>query len=83
MTFTKINDTTGFATGDEFTSDEQVREYFTIESMRDMFGGVWHDDDNQPARGDDNGTIHVSQNTLDTMAATVIENRWHYASEEK
>lgn len=33
-----IHDATGFDSGDLFTSEEQVREYFTVENMRDMFG---------------------------------------------
>lgn len=33
-----ISDATGFDHGDEFTSEEQVREYFTVDNMRAMFG---------------------------------------------
>lgn len=36
-TFTEINDCTGFANGDEFTTEAQVREYFTVANMLDMF----------------------------------------------
>ena len=36
--FYLINDATGFANGDRFTSDEQVRDYFTAESIKMMFG---------------------------------------------
>jgi hypothetical protein len=68
MTFTDINDRTGFANGDKFTSDEQVREYFTQQNIRDMIGSTY----------DDEGTM-PSQDELDQMAETVIENRWHYA----
>jgi uncharacterized lipoprotein YajG len=66
MTFTEINDTTGFANGDKFTSDEQVREYFTTENMRGML----------------DGENTNTQDELNDMAETVIANRWHYAGEE-
>jgi len=37
-TRTQIRDATEFDSGDLFTSEEQVREYFTIENLRSMFG---------------------------------------------
>ena len=60
-TFSEINDHTGFANGDKFTSAEQVREYFTVENMRAMFPGdpFW------------------DQETYDKWAELVITNRWH------
>lgn len=78
MTFEQINEITGFANGDKFTSDDQVRRYFQIDEMRGMFGGAWHNDDEQ---GDDESGVHVSQATLDEMAQQVIDNRWHMVSE--
>lgn len=37
-TFTEINDATGFANGQKFTTEAQVKEYFTTANMSDMFG---------------------------------------------
>jgi len=34
-----INDATGYANGAEFTTDQEVRDYFTEENMRWMFDG--------------------------------------------
>jgi hypothetical protein len=60
-TFGQINDATGFANGDQFTSEAQVREYFTVENMRLMFSGE----------------CPQTQDDLDAMADAVVENRWH------
>lgn len=62
-TFDQINDLTAFAMGDHFECDEQVTDYFTTATMTHCFGR-WE--------------CHPSsQEELDTMAALVIENRWH------
>lgn len=66
-TFTEINDITGFANGDEWRSDDQVKAYFTIDNMHQMFGDAWED------------TEPITQDNLDNMADTVIHNHWHYA----
>lgn len=68
MTFTEINDITGFANGEKFTSDEQVREYFTQQNIREMIGSTY----------DDEGTM-PTQDALNEMAQLVVENRWHMA----
>ena len=36
---TYISEATGFDLGDEFTSEAQVREYFTVTTLRDAFDG--------------------------------------------
>lgn len=61
--FDEINDATGFAGGSKFTSEQQVREYFTVAAMREMV--------NVPE-----GEL-PDQGTLDEYAADVLENRWH------
>jgi hypothetical protein len=66
MTFQEINDTTGFANGEKFESPDEVRGYFTRQNLRDMVGGFYNDENPIP-----------TQETLDAMAETVIENRWH------
>lgn len=33
-----IHEATGFDNGDLFTSEEQVRQYFTVQNITDMFG---------------------------------------------
>lgn len=54
---------TGYANGDLFTSEQQVREYFTIENMIHMFG--------------DAGGL--TQGMLDTWAGQIISTRDHCA----
>lgn len=39
LEFETINAATGFANGDEFHSVGQVRDYFRVSNMREMFGG--------------------------------------------
>lgn len=67
----QISDLTGFDTGDEFTSERQVRRYFTLENMRQMFTGFGQEGDNL--------ALDLDEDTLDSMADDVIENRWHCA----
>jgi hypothetical protein len=62
----EIDDRTAFAQGDEFATDAEVREYFTVESMVQMFGR-------------DPGYVPPSQSELDAWADAVIANRWHMA----
>lgn len=64
MTFSEINDATGFANGDEFTSEQQVRDYFKVANMSEMFGLEQRMTD---------------QGDLDAMPEAVITNRWHCA----
>ena len=66
LTFDEINDRTGFANGIRFENDQEVREYFTVETMRDILGSVPPSD------------IPTSTD-LDVMANTVIEKKWHCA----
>ena len=61
-TFGEINDYTGFANGDKFDSDEEVRFYFTIDNIMGLFGE----------------TGELTQQTLNEMAEIVIKNRWWY-----
>ncbi len=58
--FDVINAATGFASGDEFASEQQVREYFTVAAQVEMFGRDAEQD----------------QAVLDGWAAKVIANRW-------
>ena len=58
--FNQIDCITGFARGEKFCSEEEVRAYFTVESQEERFPG----EDNP------------SQEELDQMATIVIENRW-------
>ena len=59
--FDKINEATGFANNDKFANDAEVMEYFTFQNMKEMFG---EDAD-------------IDQETLDEMAAEVVDNGWH------
>lgn len=63
--FDQINDATGFANGNKFTTDEQVREYFKADELNRMF----------QLRGEDEA---FTQASCDEMADTVIEFRLHY-----
>ncbi len=40
MSFDELNDSTGFARGERFETEEEVRAYFTVENMESMFGCV-------------------------------------------
>ncbi len=61
----QISDRTAYDQGDEFTSDAQVREYFTVAEQIRMFG--------------ENASC-TDQDELDAMAADVITNGWHMTS---
>lgn len=58
-----MSDKTGFNFGEKFANADEVRAYFTTESLAGCFGG-------DPAE-------LPTQEELDEMAADVIENRWH------
>lgn len=62
----EINDITGYANGEKFTSPQQVREYFTIENMRQMTGGAWG-----------GWPEEIDQETLSAYAECVIESEDH------
>ena len=64
LTENEIDDRTAFAQGDEFANEAEVRDYFTVEAMVEMFG---RDPDYAPP----------SQGELDAWADAVIANRWH------
>ncbi len=59
--FDKINDATGFASGDKFADAAEVAAYFTPANQRNMFGR----------------DAVTNVDTLDRWAAAVIANRWH------
>ena len=61
-TFDQLNESTAFAEGKPFISPEQVREYFTMNNMREMFGPHCEE---------------IAESTLMAMADTVIGNKWH------
>ena len=60
-----ISEQTGFDLGERFTSEDQVRAYFTVDSMVEAFG---------PEDG-----AALTQGDLDDMADAVIAHRWHCA----
>lgn len=62
--FDEINAATGFANGDRFESDDDVRAYFTVENMRAMFSGE----------------CESTQDELDAMAFVVLKHSWHFAT---
>ena len=62
-TFDEINYRTGFANGEPFTDEAQVRAYFTPANQISMFG-------------DDAVTV---EQYLAMWADLVIANRWHCA----
>lgn len=67
-----ISEYTGFDQGDEFTSEQQVREYFTVANLADM--GLGGSDE-----GSERDNHVLTQDELDAMAAEVIRQRWHCA----
>ena len=60
-TMTQIMEATNFNAGDEFASDQEVRDYFTVDSQKECFGA----------------DATLTQDELDAMAGEVIANRWH------
>lgn len=66
MTEQIISQSTGFDRGETFENEAQVREYFTVESMRSMLSG----------------NCDFTQDELTAMAETVIENGWHMDDDE-
>ena len=67
FTRTEITEKTGFDNGECFVDTSEVREYFTVENMKQIYGGnLSHD---FPELCD--------QSILDEMAETVISNKWH------
>lgn len=67
-TFSELNDMTGFANGAKFESEEDVRQYFTVSFMRDMYNAYSECHGEPEFVGD--------QDALDEMADAVIDNRW-------
>jgi hypothetical protein len=61
--FDEINDETGFANGNPFVSERQVRAYFEPANQRRMFGA----------------DAETDEDTLDLYAETVIGYRLHCA----
>ena len=61
MSFSEIDNNTGFASGDRFSSENEVRAYFTEQNLVNMMGGV---------------ESPVSQLDLDAMADVVVKNKW-------
>jgi hypothetical protein len=53
----------GYANGEEFESEDRVREYFTVKNFKQMFGGECDE----------------SQATLNTWADAVIREKRHCA----
>ena len=56
-----ISEQTAFDAGDEFASIGEVRDYFTEDNMRAMFGVH----------------CECNQADLDEMAEAIISNEWH------
>ncbi len=66
LSFDDINDKTGFANGEKWVLEQEVRDYFTVESMKAMFAGNLADYPDL-----------TNQELLNQMADAVIGNRWH------
>lgn len=60
--FYEIHYQTGFANGDLFNSEQEVKDYFTEENLMDIMGDQ---------------VDLIPQQILDKWADRVIENRWH------
>lgn len=66
-TYQFISDRTAFDAGERFASPHEVRQYFTVQNMIDMFGRE------EAARFEE----LTDQSELDWMAEEVIQNKWH------
>lgn len=76
----RISEATAFDTGDTFEDEAQVREYFTMAAMVDMFGPGWAEGGrewNEPAPLWTQGEPWT-QDDLDQWAGLVSGNRWHW-----
>ena len=71
MTRSEISESTGFDQGVEFESEQDVRDYFTVEAMESMGLGNIAPDGQEPQQ--------ATQDDLDELADTVIAQRWHCA----
>jgi len=63
FTETEIDEATGYANGDLWGNEEEIREYFNLRVMRE----ISNDPEDYP----------YSQDDLDHMADIVIEHGWH------
>ncbi len=63
MNTQEISERTSFDHGTEFENAQDVRDYFTVENMNDMFGSDGHTCHDQPE--------------LDEMAQEVIDEKAH------
>jgi len=68
----EISDATGFDHGEPFESADELRDYFTVKNMTEMYGGNLATD--HPELCD--------QNILDDMCEIVLYNQWHYTGKK-
>ena len=61
VSFDAINDCTGFAQGELFECEEEVRDYFNVENLEMIF----------------REECEWGQEDLDEMADRVVKNGWH------
>jgi len=66
MLFEYINEKTGFAEREPFHSRSEVKNYFTIENMKYMFGEDYE----------------ITQSELDEITDLVIQKKWHVQEEK-
>jgi hypothetical protein len=66
MIFDYINDRTGFADGDLFENDKELKAYFTVGNVKAKLGADYE----------------ITQAELDEMVGLVISNKWHLKKEK-
>ena len=66
----EINDVTGFANGEKFDTAEQIRDYFTVANLHEMFGAT-------SFLTSDGQDVTPPQDLLDLWATVIIRNRLH------
>jgi hypothetical protein len=73
--FDEINELTGFANGQEFSNEKEVRDYFTIENIVDM--GLLHSREEESERSVVKKVAALAQENLTRMAEQVLREKWH------
>lgn len=66
MIFDYLNDRTGFAEGELFENEKELKAYFTVGNVKAKFGADYE----------------ITQAELDEMVGLAISNKWHLKKEK-
>ena len=86
LTRTTISEMTAFDAGEQFANEDQVSSYFTLATMREIFGDgaderalalTLYSEEEVPEAGDQEA--EAATIALQRMARVVLANGWHCA----